>query len=146
MGHAAALAVDIEKTAAFYRDALGFPEAFRMYNGEGGRLGSVHIFVGENQFIEIFPDGKPACCGVQDSRIHHICIQTDDIYADYNAVKERGAPIDSPVKEGVSKCLQFWTHDPDGNPVEFMQLQAGCLRSLAIERQKNQGAASGEQG
>ncbi|MDR0313598.1 MAG: VOC family protein [Treponema sp.] len=39
LGHLAIRAKDIEATAKFYREVIGFKEAFRMNHLEGGRLG-----------------------------------------------------------------------------------------------------------
>ena len=32
-----------------------------------------------------------------------------------------GAPIDTPPKMGLEHTYQMWSHDPDGNKIEFMQ-------------------------
>ena len=141
IGHIAVRAADIEKSAAFYRDVLGFPEAFRMCDGTSGAPSSVHLLVGRAQFIEIFPDGKAGERADDAAGLHHLCIETDDIYGDFDTVRLRGAPIDSPIKTGLSGCLQFWTHDPDGGAIEYMQLQAGCLRTAAKERLAEAAAA-----
>jgi hypothetical protein len=44
------------------------------------------------------------------------------------------------IEIGVSKCLQFWTHDPDGNAVVFMHLTSDCLGTHAMERLKEKTA------
>lgn len=148
LGHVAIRARDIEKTAAFYRDVLGFPEAFRMYDLPNGALGSVHIYLAPNQFIEIFPGGRNALpegeakaeAVARPIGLVHICLTCGDIEEMFQEIRARGAPIDTEIKTGVSKCLQFWTHDPDGNAIEFMQLTPGCLRTQAMERLKDKAA------
>ena len=45
-----------------------------------------------------------------------------------------GAPIDVPLRTGMAKCLLFYTHDPDGNAVELMQLPPELLQAQAIKR------------
>jgi lactoylglutathione lyase len=135
LGHVAIRARDIEKTAAFYRDILGMPEAFRMQDPTGQKLGSIHIFVAPNQYIEIFPGGteilKP---GNNTIGFHHICIEVDDAAKAIEEVRSKGAPIDTELKTGLSRCIQFWTHDPDGNAVEFMELPPDCLQIQANKR------------
>jgi lactoylglutathione lyase len=134
-GHIALRASDIEKSAAFYRDVLGFPEAFRMQNPEGTALGSVHIYIAPSQFIEIFPGGREGPYP-RDKTIglNHICIEVDDAAAALEELRARGAPIDVELKRGYSKCIQFWTHDPDGNAIEFMELPPDCLQVAANKR------------
>lgn len=128
IGHCAIRARDIEKTARFYTEALGMQEAFRMQ-------GSVHIYVAPSQFIEIFPDGSEKFPVTKSTVGHsHMCYEVDDAAAYLEVVRSRGAPIDSELKKGYSKCIQFWTHDPDGNSIEFMELPPDCLQVAANKR------------
>jgi lactoylglutathione lyase len=135
LGHLAIRARDIEKTVAFYRDVLGLKEAFRMQDPSGAKLGSVHMFIAPSQFIEIFPGGtekNPA--GKEAIGLHHFCIEVDDAAKTLEEVRARGAPIDTELKTGYSRCIQFWTHDPDGNSLEFMELPPNCRQAEANER------------
>jgi lactoylglutathione lyase len=132
IGHIAIRAKDIEKTAAFYRDVLGFSEAFRMKNPEGTALGSVHIFVAPSQYIEIFPNGtKTAEHDNETLGVSHLCFEVDNAAKAIKEIRSRGAPIDSELKRGFSRCIQFWTHDPDGNSIELMELPPDCLQVKA---------------
>jgi lactoylglutathione lyase len=135
LGHIAIRARDIEATAAWYRDVLGMPEAFRMNNPSGEKLGSVHLFAAPGQFIEIFPDGtEEARPGNAAIGYSHLCIEVDNAAKTLEEIRRRGAPIDTELKTGYSKCIQFWTHDPDGNRIEFMELPPDCLQIAAIKR------------
>jgi lactoylglutathione lyase len=49
-------------------------------------------------------------------------------------LRSRGAPIDVALKRGFSRCIQFWTHDPDGNRLEFVELPPDCLQTEANKR------------
>jgi lactoylglutathione lyase len=135
LGHIAIRARDIEATAAWYRDVLGMKEAFRMHNLAGGALGSIHLYAAHGQFIEIFPHGTEEC-PPNDRTIgySHLCIEVDNAVDTLEELRGRGAPIDTELKTGYSKCVQFWTHDPDGNRIEFMELPPECLQSQAIKR------------
>ena len=42
--------------------------------------------------------------------------------------------MDTGLKTGKSKCIQFWTHDPDGNKIELMQLPPESLQAQANAR------------
>ncbi|MDR0561123.1 MAG: VOC family protein [Spirochaetaceae bacterium] len=135
LGHIAVRAKDIEATAAFYRDVLGLKEAFRMYNAPGEKLGSVHIFVAPSQFIEIFPDGVEEAAPAQQTIGYvHLCFEVDDAAKTLEELRSRGAPIDVALKRGFSRCIQFWTHDPDGNRLEFVELPPDCLQTEANKR------------
>jgi lactoylglutathione lyase len=134
LGHLAIRAKDIEATAKFYREVIGFKEAFRMNNLEGGRLGCIYMYIAPSQFIEIFPDGSGEQSGNNNIGIKHICIEVDNAAAFLEVIRARGAPIDTELKTGYSKCIQFWTHDPDGNKIEFMELPPESLHAQANKR------------
>ncbi|GHU27142.1 lactoylglutathione lyase [Spirochaetia bacterium] len=135
IGHCAIRARDIESTARFYTEVLGMKEAFRMQNPAGDALGSVHIYVAPSQFIEIFPGGTETISIEKTTIGHaHMCYEVDDAAAYLEEVRSRGAPIDTELKRGYSKCIQFWTHDPDGNAIEFMELPPDCLQIAANKR------------
>ena len=134
LGHLALRAKDIEEIAKFYREIIGFKEAFRMYNGEGGKLGAIYMYIAPSQFIEIFPDGSGEQTGNNTIGIKHICIEVDNAAGFQEELRSRGAPIDTELKTGFSKCLQFWTHDPDGNRIEFMEIVPESLQAQANKR------------
>ena len=140
LGHLAIRARDIEETAKFYREIVGLKEAFRIHNLEGGRLGIIYMYIAPGQFIEIFPDGK---AGEQADNnvigIKHICIEVDNAAQFQEELRARGAPIDVELKTGYSKCIQFWTHDPDGNKIEFMELPPESLQAQANKRIAGEG-------
>ena len=134
LGHLAIRARDIEVTAAFYRDIVGLKEAFRMYNGEGGALSIIYMYIAPSQFIEIFPKGSGEQTDNMAVGIKHICIEVDDAAASLELLRKLGAPIDTELKTGYSKCIQFWTHDPDGVKIEFMELPPESLQAQANKR------------
>ena len=134
IGHTAIRAQDAEKTAAFYIEMLDMQEAFRLYNPDGS-LGCIYVYAAPGQFIEIFTGGKSPAGEGGDLIGHcHMCYEVEDAAAACEELRRRGAPIDVELKEGKSKCLQFWTHDPDGNRVELMQLPPESLQAQAIAR------------
>jgi lactoylglutathione lyase len=110
-------------------------EAFRMYNGPDGALSTIYVCLAPGQFIEIFPGGseeKP----ITNASIgySHLCIEVEDAAKTQEELRARGLPIDVELKQGLSKCIMFWTHDPDGNRIEFMELPPESLQAQAIER------------
>ena len=134
LGHLAIRAKDIEATAAFYRDIVGLKEAFRMNTLEGGKLGIIYMYIAPGQFIEIFPNAIGEQGDNDTIGIKHICIEVDNAAEFQEVLRSRGAPIDIELKTGLSKCIQFWTHDPDGNKIEFMELPPESLQAQANKR------------
>jgi lactoylglutathione lyase len=135
IGHIAIRARDIGAAIAFYRDILGMKEAFRMYHGEGGKLSTIYLCMAPGQFIEIFPDGteeRP----IENNTIgySHLCIEVENAAKTLEKLRARGMPVDQELQTGLSKCTMFWTHDPDGNRIEFMELTPESLQAQAIER------------
>lgn len=139
LGHLAIRARDIEETAKFYREIVGLKEAFRMFSGEGGKLSTIYMYIAPSQFIEIFPNGGGEQNGNDIIGIKHICIEVDNAAGYQEELRARGAPIDTELKTGFSRCLQFWTHDPDGNKIEFMELPPESLQAQANRRIAGEG-------
>jgi lactoylglutathione lyase len=132
--HQAIRARDAEKTAAFYTEILGLKEAFRMHRPDG-TLSTIYLYVAPSQFLEIFSGGSRETEQTNDQIGHcHLCFEVPDAQAAIALFREKGAPIDSEVRTGISRCIQFWTHDPDGNKIELMQLPPESLQAQANER------------
>jgi catechol 2,3-dioxygenase-like lactoylglutathione lyase family enzyme len=135
IGHPAIRARDMEVTAAFYRDVLGMKEAFRLHTGPNGECTSIHMFVAPSQYIEIFHGGENET--VIDNKtlgMVHMCYEVDDAAKAIEEMRSRGAVIDTELKTGFSRCRMFWTHDPDGNRIELMELTADCMQQEANDR------------
>ncbi len=136
IGHSAIRAKDIEKTAKFYSDILGFKEAFRIY-GDDGAVSIVYLYIAEGQFIEIFPNGQGEYVYDPKAVGHtHMCYEVADAKAAIEEVRSKGVAIDTELKTGKSGALQFWIHDPDGNRIELMQLPPESLQAQANKRFK----------
>lgn len=136
LSHAALRTRDIEKTARFYREALGLPEAFRMAR-EDGSVGTIYLYFAPGQYLELFPDGTEAeAPDRKRAGFCHLCLMTRDIHKAYAAVREAGGPLDSEIRRGKSMCLMFWTHDPDGTQIEIMEMPPESLQAQADERLK----------
>lgn len=124
---------DLERSIAFYRDVLGFEEAFRLYSDDGS-LRIVYFQIGRHHFVELFPGGEeeyryiPTAVGV-----NHLCFEVDDAYATVKQIKAKGYSLDKEIETGRSGCLQFWILDPDGNRIEMMQLLPDSLQAKALQ-------------
>lgn len=134
IGHAAYDCYKFDETLDFYTRVLGFDKMFEMNNDEG-KLWIVYLRVNDNAYIELFPkDGKAP---EKSGSYSHLCLEVTDIENTFASVVERGAPVDSQVKTGRDGNRQAWTHDPEGNRIEFMEMAPDSLQRKAIERLKN---------
>ena len=134
LGHLAFAAHDVDETLRFY-GILGIEEAFRLHHDDGSLM-LIYLHVSGDRFIEVFPGGPPPDPDREQS-FEHICLLTDDIHAAVERLRENGAPIDHEPLVGLDGNLQAWTHDPDENQIELMQ--------LSEESPQRQAARSAEQ-
>lgn len=133
-GHTAVRARDALKTARFYQEMFSAREAFRM-NREDGSIGTVYLEFPCGAFLEIFNGGTEEVPLTGNSIAYcHLCLETADIHAAYEEALEKGLPIDVPLKTGASKCLLFFTHDPDGNQIEIMETRPESLQYQARQK------------
>lgn len=123
IGHVAFVVKDMEKTIEFYEKTLGFKRAFDIPRPENNEPWIVYMYGGGGQFIELFYGGINDI-PFKDENIgfFHICVAVDDINEAWKKVVDTGAPMDDAPKQGTDYNWQCWTHDPDGNKIELMQL------------------------
>jgi len=119
LGHIAIAAYDLENSLAFYAK-LGLMEAFRLHN-EDGTLMLVYLHAGGDRFIEIFPNG-PVPNPNRQASFMHTCLVVDDLQATVETIRKSGVAIEQEPKVGLDHNRQAWIRDPDGNPIELMQL------------------------
>lgn len=122
IGHPAFGCHDLDAALAFY-SLLGIDESFRLLKDDGSvRL--VYLHVAGDRFIELFPGGPPpgdqATRDVQSYR--HLCLVVDDIEESVEHLRVNGVTIDIEPNVGLDHNIQAWMKDPDGNPIELMQL------------------------
>ena len=131
LGHLAFKCRDLDESLHFYRDILGFPVKFCLHYADIGqsRPGEeerwiVYVQVSERLFIELF-DGRGAdtlCVPSEKSyNYQHLALIVEDIHAACEELKAKGVPVDIEPNLGVDNIWQMWSHDPDGNKIEFMQ-------------------------
>jgi len=119
LAHAAFAVADVARTLAFY-EQLGICEAFRLHHGDGSLM-LVYLHVAGDRFIEIFPSGPDREPGGKGSFMH-LCLLTEDLTGAVEVLRAAGIAIDRPPSVGRDTNLQAWISDPDGNPIELMQL------------------------
>jgi lactoylglutathione lyase len=127
---------NLERSIAFYRDVAGMQagdyleaaskEFDRLTNNPGAKLKVIHLTAGTFmlQLIEY------AAAGGTTLDLHHnnvgsphMCFYVPDVEAKYTELKARGdVTITSDVIQIAPTMRSFYTEDPDGVPVEFLQV------------------------
>jgi lactoylglutathione lyase len=125
--HVALRVTDLEKSVEFYSDILGLREQFRL-TGEDGTPWLVYLQVAPNQFIELFPGAEGPHQPPRNAGAVHVCLEVDDIQASYRELTERGLIATGEPILGADQSWQFWTSDPDGNPIEFHQFTPDSMQ------------------
>jgi catechol 2,3-dioxygenase-like lactoylglutathione lyase family enzyme len=111
---------DLDRSRAFYRDFLGFDEAFSMPPRPDGSVELVWFKVNDRQMIELFPHKE-----INTDRLDKVSFQTDDAEAMRLYLKSNGVPVPDKAKTGLSGSAHFIVKDPDGHNVEFIQYLPG---------------------
>lgn len=121
IGHAAYAVRDMKASLCFYCDQLGLTHAFSLANDKGEPW-IEYIKVAPGQFIELFY-AKPEEVVGQSGSYRHLCLEVDDIQAAAKELEAKGIELRVPPKRGGDGNWQCWTDDPDGNPIELMQIE-----------------------
>jgi catechol 2,3-dioxygenase-like lactoylglutathione lyase family enzyme len=111
---------------AFYRDTLGAKEAFTIRNDDGS-VRITYLQLSRDTFVELLP-----VAAGQPTGVAHIGIETADVAASVASLRAKGVAVDDPTA-GVSKARVARISDPDGVPIEVMQMSADSLQRQAID-------------
>ncbi|EHB63499.1 MULTISPECIES: VOC family protein [Paenibacillus] len=122
IAHLAFDVADMEKSLHFYCGILGFTRAFDIPDDQG-RPWIEYIKVRDGQFIELFYGGRNKPERVQQPiGFSHLCLEVRDIHEIAEHLRKHGVPLDVEPVQGKDHNWQCWAKDPDGNRIEFMQL------------------------
>jgi lactoylglutathione lyase len=119
LSHACYSSSDLARTVAFYCDVLGGRIVHEFVNPEGVRYG-VFLEVGTRTFLEFFNVDQPPPEG---GRLRHICFEVADLRAWSDYLRSKGLQAE-PVRSRSDQTLQCWIEDPDGNKIEFHELDS----------------------
>jgi len=132
IAHGAFHVSNMDATIEFYCGKLGFKEAFR-FTDDAGNPRLVYLNIpGTMQFLEFFP-AKEGTKPVSGTFFAHVCLSVDDAAATCKEMEGKGVEITTALKMGGDGNWQFWTKDPDGNPIEFMQMMPDSKQALAVK-------------
>nr|WP_204671803.1 VOC family protein [Gracilibacillus alcaliphilus] len=129
IAHMAFVTKDMEKALHYYCDILGFKEVFELPD-EQGNPWLKYLHVQDGQFIELFYGGERSYHNQRAAGFAHYCLEVADIYQVAQLLEQHGILEVAPT-QGKDFNLQCWSADPDGNKIEFMQIdsrspQANC--------------------
>lgn len=130
IGHLAYRTGDMAAALNFYVGALGFKHAFSIPD-DNGQPWIEYILVPDGRFIELFhpeAEGIPAL----GASYMHLCFEVDDCAAAVRELEEKGVHIDIYPNRGKDDNLQAWIRDPDGRPIELMQLSPASPQCKAL--------------
>lgn len=117
VAHAALYVHDIEKSRAFYKDFLGYDEAFPLKNPDG-TLSLTFIKINDRQYLELFPEREAGT-----DRLAHIAVETDNAESMRAYLKARGITVPDKVNKGRIGNTSFTVKDPDDHTLEFVQYE-----------------------
>ena len=138
IGHIAFRVTNLQQALDFYCNKVGFSEAFRLEQEGQPSPWIVYIQIAPGAFIELFPDSQAAsgtipAWGPQAS-YKHVCLLVDDMSATLSELASRGLEITQAPTVGLDHNLQYWMNDPDGNPIELMQIVPDSPQAAADAR------------
>lgn len=108
---------DVEKSLAFYRDALGL-QVLREYSSEQGRFTLIYLAApGDEQAqIELTHNWDPEVY-TGGRNFGHVAYAVDDIYATCQRLVDHGVTISRPPRDG----RMAFVRSPDGISIELLQ-------------------------
>lgn len=122
IGHLALDVINMDQSIHFYCNVLRFKQAFEIENDKGEPW-IVYIKIAERQFIELFYGGSNRPEDVPDPvGFSHLCLEVEDIQEIASHLRSHNIPLDVEPMQGKDSNWQCWAKDPDGNRIEFMQL------------------------
>jgi catechol 2,3-dioxygenase-like lactoylglutathione lyase family enzyme len=138
---------DMDRALVFYRDVLGMDVVFEtLISGEpfdavlhakrkqegrvvGGLLAGLMV---ELLSLGAKPDeDKPARRGI--TGIHNVSLSVTDLDDTHRRIRDAGYPPDQEPFE-IGGVRMFFVKDPDGTPVEFIELPNGVRSTYEMHR------------
>jgi lactoylglutathione lyase len=134
LAHVAVRVTDLDAAVKFYCDGLGLRYVFDLKN-EAGEVWLAYLAAGKSGFVELFPNAKPKP-GEEEwtTGYHHVCLEVDDMARTLEELRRRGLSIEGDATRGEDGNVQYWLNDPDGNPIELMQMFPDSLQAKGMAK------------
>ena len=117
IAHVALYVSDLERARVFYRDFLGYAEAYTLKRDDDSER-IAFIKINDDQYIELFAEAPK-----NDGHLNHIAIQTDAAERMREYLSSQGVKVPQKVQKGRLGNLNFTITDPDAHTVEIVQYQ-----------------------
>lgn len=137
---------DIDRMIAFYTEAFGF-EMVGQFDWQGddkldrivdvpGSAARGAMMRSGTFYMELFQYSAPAASSTEPKRpfdhgYTHMCIDTDDIAADWEHLKAAGMDFRGRDFVDMGHVRTLYGYDPEGNLIEIQQCMPGCGMDLA---------------
>ena len=145
--HPAIVVPDLEKAREFYEKMFGFKaiaredwergnKFFDLGTGVQGTSARGYVLKGHNCFLELFQYLSPRQSGpppdsldAHEQGIRHLAFYVDDVFAEYNRLKELGGIHMNPPAGDTEQGYMVYCRDPFGNIIELTTV-GGPSRAL----------------
>ncbi len=131
LNHIAIRVADFEQSMAYYRDTLGFSEAFR-FEDENGNPSFAYLQINASTFMEIIPATEENQPGFD-----HFGLETDQIETIVSDLKEKGLEASGPLVSSRTGTHIGFTKDPDGINIELIRPVDGSLHRKVMDAWKD---------
>ena len=128
IGHVAFRVKDLNTSVEFYTRVLCGKAVFS--STENGEVNMVYVKLANGALVELFKSEPDAKRSESDIGFMHLSLTIDDVYEEEKRIAATGWPT-KPVRVGKYGNMQLWLSDPDGNPIELMQLLPNYLDGKA---------------
>jgi catechol 2,3-dioxygenase-like lactoylglutathione lyase family enzyme len=139
LGHVGFTVSDLDASIAFYRDIVGMRVAARLETGgpwfdeltrnHDAAIGVAMLELGEMTLQLVAyrrAGGEPAQVAHHRPGSPHLSIEVDDVDARYAAITATGRHHPTAIVDILGAGIRsFYVKDPDGIPVEFLQMPSG---------------------
>ncbi|NJK93073.1 MAG: VOC family protein [Blastochloris sp.] len=145
LGHVAYVSGDYERMRRFYLEVLGLKEAFSLHHDDGSLM-LTYFQVSEENFLELFPAKEGREFSAPGSGYYmHLCLLVDSMATTQAELEAKGVAIQRGPSTGRDGNIQLWINDPDGNPIEFMEIHPDSPQGRAAVRWREQATQSTRQ-
>jgi len=135
IAHVAFVTKDMEKSLHFYQNILGF-EIIHEMPDESGNDWLIYLRVCDGQYIELFYNGEIEYSPKTENPtgFMHICLEVEDVEKMAQHMRKNSVNLTVEPQQGKDHNWQCWVNDPDGNPIEFMQIDPKSPQAQSIEK------------
>ena len=129
LNHVGIAVDDMEESAAFYTETMGFERTFSLENAEG-QTTLLHLQISEDTFLELNPANEFLPAGIT-----HFGIQVEDMESVRTMYQGRGANPTETRTSG-SQAIFSYIVDPQGVPIELAEYPPESARgSVSADEQ-----------